>query len=131
MRVSPRGGLMTQPERLSVLDRTFLDFESDAYPQHVGATLIFEVGPLRNPAGGIDADRVRAHVESRLHRIPRYRQRLAWIPIERHPVWVDDDRFNIHYHVRHAALPAPGDDRQLKRFCGRVMSQQLDRGKPL
>ena len=118
-------------QRLSVLDRTFLDFESDAYPQHVGATLLFEVGPLRNPAGGIDADRVRAHVESRLHRIPRYRQRLAWIPIERHPVWVDDDRFNIHYHVRHAALPKPGSERQLKRLVARIMSQRLDYGKPL
>ena len=122
---------MSQPQRLSVLDRTFLDFESDAYPQHVGATLLFEVGPLRNPAGGIDADRVRAHVESRLHRIPRYRQRLAWIPIERHPVWVDDDRFNIHYHVRHAALPKPGSERQLKRLVARIMSQRLDYGKPL
>jgi diacylglycerol O-acyltransferase len=122
---------MSQPERLSVLDRTFLDFENDAYPQHVGATLLFEVGPLRNPSGGIDADRIRAHVESRLHRIPRYRQRLAWIPIERHPVWVDDDRFNIHYHVRHAALPKPGSERQLKRLVARIMSQRLDFGKPL
>ncbi len=122
---------MAPAQRLSVLDRTFLDFESDAYPQHVGATLLFEVGPLRNAAGGIDADRVRAHVESRLHRIPRYRQRLAWIPIERHPVWIDDDRFNIYYHVRHAALPKPGSERQLKRLVARIMSQRLDYGKPL
>ncbi len=122
---------MSQPERLSVLDRTFLDFETDAYPQHVGATLLFDVGPLRNAAGGVDAERVRAHVESRLHRIPRYRQRLAWIPVERHPVWVDDDRFNIHYHVRHAALPKPGSERQLKRLAARIMSQRLDYGKPL
>jgi len=122
---------MSPAQRLSVLDRTFLDFESDSYPQHVGATLIFEIGPLRNAAGGIDADRVRSHIESRLYRIPRYRQRLAWIPIEHHPVWVDDDRFNIHYHVRHAALPKPGSERQLKRLAARIMSQRLDYGKPL
>jgi WS/DGAT/MGAT family acyltransferase len=122
---------MSPAQRLSVLDRTFLDFESDAYPQHVGATLIFEIGPLRNPAGGVDAERVRNHIASRLHRIPRYRQRLAWIPIEGHPVWVDDDRFNIHYHVRHAALPKPGSERQLKRLAARIMSQRLDYGKPL
>jgi WS/DGAT/MGAT family acyltransferase len=122
---------MSPAQRLSVLDRTFLDFESDAYPQHVGATLILETGPLRNQAGGIDADRVRSHVESRMHRIPRYRQRLAWIPVEHHPVWIDDDHFNIHYHVRHAALPKPGSERQLKRLAARIMSQRLDYGKPL
>ncbi|RIL06453.1 MAG: wax ester/triacylglycerol synthase family O-acyltransferase [Proteobacteria bacterium] len=122
---------MSRYQRLSVLDRTFLDFESDAYPQHVGATLIFEVGPLRNEAGGIDADRIRDHIAARLHRIPRYRQRLAWIPVENHPVWVDDDRFNVHYHVRHASLPKPGTERQLKRLAARIMSQRLDRGRPL
>lgn len=118
-------------QRLSVLDRTFLDFESDAYPQHVGATLLFEVGPLRNAAGGVDGDRIRTHVESRLHRIPRYRQRLAWTPLEGAPIWVDDASFNIHYHVRHASLPKPGSERQLKRLAARIMSQRLDRGKPL
>jgi WS/DGAT/MGAT family acyltransferase len=118
-------------ERLSVVDRSFLDLESSCYPQHIAATLIFEAGPLRRPGGGIDADRVRDYVGSRLHRIPRYRQKLAWIPVEGHPVWVDDDGFNLHYHVRHTSLPAPGDERQLKRLAGRIMSQQLDRGKPL
>jgi diacylglycerol O-acyltransferase len=118
-------------QRLSALDRTFLDFESDAYPQHVGATLLFEVGPLRNGAGGVDANRIREHVGARLHRIPRYRQRLAWVPVENHPVWVDDERFNLYYHVRHASLPRPGTERQLKRLAARIMSQRLDRGKPL
>ena len=113
------------------MDRTFLDLESSSYPQHIAATLVFEVGPLRRPLGGIDADRIREYVASRLHRIPRYRQKLAWVPVEGHPVWVDDESFNVHYHVRHASLPAPGDERQLKRLAGRIMSQQLDRGKPL
>jgi WS/DGAT/MGAT family acyltransferase len=118
-------------ERLSVVDRSFLDLESSSYPQHIAATLVFEAGSLRRPGGGIDADRIRDYVAARLHRIPRYRQKLAWIPVEGHPVWVDDDGFNVHYHVRHTSLPTPGDERQLKRLAGRIMSQQLDRGKPL
>ncbi len=122
---------MARYERLSPLDRTFLDLEDGCHHQHVGATLIFEGGPLLNEHGGVDADRIRQFVAGRLHRIPRYRQKLAWTPVEGHPVWVDDARFNIHYHVRHTALPSPGDERQLKRIAGRIMSQQLDRGKPL
>ena len=53
------------------------------------------------------------------------------IPLLGHPVWVDDASFNPHYHLRHTRLPLPGDERQLKRLAGRLMSQQLDRGKPL
>ncbi len=122
---------MARYERLSVLDRTFLDFEHPSQPQHVGATLIVESGPLQRPGGGVDADRIREHVAARLHRIPRYRQKLAWIPLENHPVWIDDDTFNIHYHVRHTSLPRPGSLRQLKRLAARIMSQQPDQGKPL
>jgi WS/DGAT/MGAT family acyltransferase len=70
-------------------------------------------------------------MEAGLYRTPRYRQRLAWIPMFDHPVWIDDPRFNLAYHVRHTQLPHPGDDRLLKRLAGRLMSQQLDRGKPL
>ena len=122
---------MANYDRLSAQDRTFLDLEGPNSHMHVAGCFIFERGALTTPAGGVDIEKLRAYVASRLHRIPRYRQRIEWIPVENHPVWVDDDRFNIHYHVRHTALPAPGDERQLKRLCGRVMSQQLDRGKPL
>jgi WS/DGAT/MGAT family acyltransferase len=118
-------------DRLSAQDRSFLDLESPTTHMHVGGAFLFEKGPLATPQGGVDIDKIRAYVASRLNRIPRYRQRILWIPVESHPVWADDDRFNIHYHVRHTALPAPGDDRQLKRLVARVMSQQLDRGKPL
>jgi len=96
----------------------------------VAGTATYEVGPLRRPEGGIDIERVRDYVASRLHLIPRYRQVLAWTPIEGHPVWVDDAHFNIDYHVRHTGLPRPGDAEQLKRLSGRIMSQQLDRSKP-
>jgi len=118
-------------ERLSALDASFLDIEDTNSHMHVAAALLFESGPLLRPHGGLDMERVRAYVASRLHLIPRYRQRLAYVPVERHPVWVDDERFNVFYHVRHTALPRPGAERQLKRLCGRIMSQKLDPTKPL
>jgi WS/DGAT/MGAT family acyltransferase len=118
-------------ERLGVQDKTFLDLERPNEPQHIAAVTVFDAGRLGKPDGGVDIERVRAYVASRLHRLPRYRQRLAWIPIENHPVWVDDPHFQIEYHVRHTALPRPGDERQLKRLTGRLISQPLDRERPL
>src|SRR6266851_10012082 len=118
-------------ERLSFLDNSFLIMEGPNTPMHVAGTATYETRSLRSPEGGIDIDRIRAYVSSRLHLIPRYRQRLAFVPVENHPVWVDDDHFNIHYHVRHTALPRPGDERQLKRLAARIMAQHLDRSKPL
>ena len=71
-------------------------------------------------------------IVSRLHLVPRYRQRLAFVPFDQgRPVWVDDPHFNISYHVRHTALPRPGGDEELKRLAGRVFSQALDRARPL
>ncbi len=118
-------------ERLTQLDNSFLLFEGPNAPMHVAAVQIYEAAPLSTAEGGIDVDRIRAYVLARLHRIPRYRQRLAWTPLERHPIWVDDPRFNLAYHVRHVRLPPPGDERLLKRIAARILSQQLDRGKPL
>jgi len=66
-----------------------------------------------------------------MRHVPRYQQRLDYIPLHKHPVWVDDESFTIHYHVRHAALPRPGTLRQLKRLVGRLSSQKLDRARPL
>ena len=116
-------------ERLSALDAAFLAIETETSPMHVGAVAIFEAGPLARPEGGVDIDRIRALIEALL--VPRYRQRIVRIPFTNHPVWVDDARFNLHYHVRHMSLPAPGDQRQLKRLTGHVMSLALDRTKPL
>jgi WS/DGAT/MGAT family acyltransferase len=81
--------------------------------------------------GGIDFERIEAFVDAQLHLVPRLRQKLAWVKGFGQPVWVDDTSFNLHYHLRHTALPPPGDLRQLKRLAGRIMSQELDRGKPL
>lgn len=118
-------------DRLSFLDNSFLMMETPTSPMHVTGTATFEAGSLQTADGGIDVDKIRDYVASRLHLIPRYRQRLAHVPIENHPVWMDDEHFNIHYHVRHIALPKPGDERQLKRLAARVMAQHLDRHKPL
>src|SRR4051812_6944542 len=71
-------------------------------------------------------------IESRLHLVPRYRQRLAFVPLgQGRPRWVDDPHFNVGYHIRHTALPAPGSDQELKRLAARVFGQRLDRSKPL
>jgi WS/DGAT/MGAT family acyltransferase len=92
---------------------------------HVGAILIFEGPP---PA----YEDFLAHVDSRLHLVPRFRQKLAFPPVETgRPFWVDDPSFNLAYHVRHSALPAPGSEEQLRNIAGRLYSQALDRSKPL
>jgi len=118
-------------ERLSAMDAAFLGIEDGNCHMHVGGVMIFDAAPLRTPEGGIDIARIREAIEARLHLVPRFRQRLAYIPYERIPVWVDDDRFRLAYHVRHTALPRPGDERALKRMVGRIMSQPLDRERPL
>src|SRR3989442_4656135 len=85
--------------RLTALDNSFLVFERSNCHMHVASTAIFETGPLATPTGGVDIERVRAYIASRLHLIPRYRQRLQYAWFLDRPVWVDDDRFNLNYHV--------------------------------
>jgi WS/DGAT/MGAT family acyltransferase len=121
----------THYERLSALDAHFLDLDDEGVHMHVAVVLVCDARPLTQGDGRLDIDRIRSFLDSQLHAIPRYRQRLAQIPVERHPVWVDDPSFNIQYHVRHVSLPRPGDERQLKRLVGLLMSQKLDHGKPL
>jgi len=118
-------------ERLSSQDSSFLPYETRNTHMHVMWTWIFESKSLTKEDGGIDIERIRAYIASRLHWIPRYRQRLEYIPVTNDPVWVDDDRFHINYHVRHTSLPQPGDDEQLKMMTARILSQQLDRSRPL
>jgi WS/DGAT/MGAT family acyltransferase len=92
---------------------------------HVAEVLVFEGRP---PA----YDDLVDHIRGRLDLVPRYRQRLASVPLgQGRPIWVDDAHFNIRYHLRHTGLPAPGDDAALKRLAGRLFSQRLDRNKPL
>jgi WS/DGAT/MGAT family acyltransferase len=121
----------THHDRLTALDASFLDLESPGVHMHVGSVGIFEAGPLLRPDGGIDFPQIAAVVESALPRAPRFRQKLARVPLTGHPIWVDDEHFNLLYHLRHTALPLPGDERRLKRLAGRIMSQKLDRAKPM
>jgi diacylglycerol O-acyltransferase / wax synthase len=112
-------------DRLSPLDASFLHIEDDVNHMHIGSIGIFE-GP--SPA----YEELTATVGGRLSLVPRYRQRVMPVPFSLgRPVWVDDPHFNIEYHLRHTALPAPGGEAELRRLVGRVMSQQLDRTKPL
>jgi diacylglycerol O-acyltransferase len=92
---------------------------------HVASTIIFE--------GSAPTHReFRDHIASRLHLVPRFRQKLRFVPFDQgRPVWVDDPYLNLDYHVRQTALPAPGSEEQLRNLAARVFSQQLDRSKPL
>ena len=118
-------------EPLSYLDRSFLALESRTTHMHVTGVAIFRANELGSEDGSIDFERIRRHIESKLQYMPRYRQRLAYVPYTGAPVWVDDDDFSLDYHVRHTSLPRPGTDDQLKNLAGRIVSQQLDRSKPL
>jgi len=118
-------------EILSTQDSSFVHFEHRTTPMHVGAVSIFERAKVARPDGRLDVERIVAHIESTLDEMPHSRERLAWAPITRRPIWVDDEHFNIHYHVRHTALPSPGSDEQLESLIGRLLSQHLDREKPL
>ena len=118
-------------DRLSAQDASFLVFETDNVHMHIAGTQVYEAGPLGTGDGGIDFAAAKRAIEEVLHLIPRYRQKLAWIPLAGMPVWVDDRDFNLDYHVRHAALPRPGGMEQLKQLSARIMSHQLDRARPL
>jgi diacylglycerol O-acyltransferase len=118
-------------DRLTALDSMFLDLEEPQVHMHVGAVALFEAAPLTNADGELEIARIGSAIQVALANSPRFRQKLVRIPLFDHPVWVDDDRFNLSYHVRHASLPKPGGIRLLKRLAGRILSQQLDRGKPL
>ncbi|MFM9054386.1 MAG: WS/DGAT/MGAT family O-acyltransferase [Solirubrobacterales bacterium] len=112
-------------DRLTGLDASFLTNENEASHMHIGAVLIFDGEP---PA----YRDFLAHVESRLPLVPRYRQKLAYPPMDiGRPLWVDDDAFNLAFHMRHTALPSPGTERELITLANRVFSQSLDREKPL
>src|SRR3954447_9176631 len=113
-------------DRLTALDSSFLHLEDNAPSHmHVASVTIFE-GPAP------DYDDVVEGIRARLHLVPRYRQKLGFVPFQQgRPKWVDDPTFNIAYHVRATALPAPGEEEQLRALAGRVFSQRLDRDKPL
>jgi diacylglycerol O-acyltransferase / wax synthase len=114
-------------ERLRPDDMSFLVTESARTPMHNATLEVFEP-----PAAGLGHDRLVALIADRLAFVPRYRQRLRTVPGRlANPVWVDDDDFDLTYHVRRSALPRPGSMVQLRELVARIMSRQLDRQRPL
>ena len=112
-------------DRLTGLDASFLHLEKDGAHMHVASTTLFE-GPAP------EYTEFRDHIASRLHLVPRFRQKLRFVPFgQGRPIWVDDPRLNLGYHVRHTSLPAPGSEDQLRKLASRIFAQQLDRSKPL
>jgi WS/DGAT/MGAT family acyltransferase len=135
-------------ETLEPTDYGFLVHESPKEHMHVMGLATFSSGPLATKDGGVDFDKLKKAVADVLHRVPRYRQKLMWLEEEKTsllgrvaswvqpnteypPVWIDDNDFELDFHVRHTSLPHPGTDAQLKALVGQIMSQQLDRSRPL
>jgi diacylglycerol O-acyltransferase / wax synthase len=112
-------------EWMSSIDSSFLHVESSTTPMHIGAVSIFEGPPP-------PFEDLRAMVAGKLALVPRYRQKVRFVPLAAGtPVWVDDPHFSLDYHLRHTAIPAPGSELQLRQMASRVFSQHLDRDKPL
>ena len=112
-------------DRLTPLDASFLHLEDENQPMHVGCVMIFEGEP---PA----YDDFVGHVEDRLAMVPRYRQKLAEVPLgQGRPKWVDDQDFDLRFHVRATAVPSPGGEEELKTLAARVFAANLNREKPL
>ncbi|HEY6745360.1 MAG TPA: wax ester/triacylglycerol synthase family O-acyltransferase [Mycobacteriales bacterium] len=114
-------------DRLSALDVSFLYMEEPTTPMHVGGLAVFQP-----PEEGFDYDRLVRLIEDRISLVPRYRQKIRWVPGHlANPVWVDDADFDVTFHVRRSALPRPGSDSQLRELVSRLMSRRLDRNRPL
>ena len=114
-------------DRLTSLDTSFLYMEDRATVMHVGEVMVFDP-----PGGRLDHERLMGLFAQRVAHLPRYRQKVRWVPGNlANPVWIDDETFDLSYHVRRAALPKPGGDAQLEEFVARVQPRPLDRGRPL
>lgn len=118
-------------ERLNERSAATLAHETPLSFAHASSIHVFEAGPLASEAGGVDFEAIRRAIEARLHLVPRLTQELIWVPFEHHPIWVDDENFNLGYHLRHTSLPRPGGFAQLEQMAARIMAQRLDRSRPL
>ncbi|HUA73583.1 MAG TPA: wax ester/triacylglycerol synthase family O-acyltransferase [Solirubrobacteraceae bacterium] len=112
-------------EWMSPMDSSFLHIEDGKTPMHIGGVSIFEGPPP-------PFEQLRAMVAGKMALVPRYRQKVRSVPLAAGPpVWIDDPHFSIDYHLRRTAIPAPGEDAQVRQMAARVFSQHLDRNKPL
>src|SRR4051794_28345229 len=125
--MGPRKGVRTMSERLRASDLALLAEESPQTPMHNATLEIFD------PTGsGFDYDALLAHIDDRIAFVPRYRQHMRRIPGRlANPVWVDDENFDLAYHVRRSALPRPGSLDDLRELTARIMSRRLDPDRPL
>ena len=114
-------------ERLRSSDLALLAEETPQTPVHNATVEIFDPG-----RSGLDHETLLAHIDDRISFVPRYRQRVRWVPGRlANPVWVDDEHFDLAYHVRRSALPRPGSQEQLRELTARIMSRRLDPDRPL
>lgn len=121
---------MEGAQKLTPLDASFLHLETRHTHMHIGGVAVFDASPLGS--GEALHDAIVHAVEPRLDLMPRYRQKVAFLPLSLDtPVWIDDLDFDINNHILRAALPRPGGDRELQQFVARVFSRQLDRRRPL
>lgn len=110
-------------ERLQAVDASFLSLETSTTPMQTGGLAVFEPG--------LEFAEVADALRARIHLVPLARKRIQEVPVGGAPVWVDDTEFDLSFHLRHAALPSPGDRAQLGEFLARLMSRPLDRTRPL
>src|SRR3954451_5623546 len=116
---------MGSADRLTPLDSSFLHLEDGASHMHVAAVLVFDGPPP-------EYEDFLRYVERRLHLVPRYRQKLAEVPLaQARTRWVDDEHFDLSFHVRNTALPDPAGEHELRTLASRLFSQQLSRARPL
>ena len=114
-------------ERLRASDLALLAEETPQTPMHNATLEIFDPGD-----SGFDYDALLAHIDDRIAFVPRYRQHVRRVPGRlANPVWVDDEDFDLAYHVRRSALPRPGSLDQLRELTARIMSRRLDPDRPL
>jgi diacylglycerol O-acyltransferase len=112
-------------EWMSAIDSSFLHIENDTTPMHIGGVSIFEGPPP-------PFEELREMVAGKLDLVPRYRQKVRFVPLAAGPpVWIEDPHFSLDYHLRHTAIPFPGSEAQLRQMASRVFSGALDRNKPL
>jgi WS/DGAT/MGAT family acyltransferase len=116
--------------QLTGFDASFLALDSHRTPMHVTALAVYDQASA--PGGKVTFKQILAHVDSRLERVPNFRQRVVTVPLGLdQPYWVDDPNFDLEFHVRHIALPKPGDWRQLCIQAARLHARPLDRSRPL
>jgi diacylglycerol O-acyltransferase len=117
-------------QQLTGLDASFLYFETSNSPMHIGGISIYDQSTA--PGGRVTFRGILSNIEKRLHLARCFRQRLAYVPLNfDHPYWIEDPDFDLEFHVRHIALPKPGDWRQLCIQAARLHSRPLDHHRPL